>query len=147
MDGFNDRVGKVFDCLSSKGGAAWSLSDAQIQRQTWNRDKGNKSSDIIINNKVDDETLVSSSFDNLFKQNKSKNKKKKNKNTFDDPDEDDDDDDDERIDDLDVRSSIGLDPTLDFEVLLLFFFFFLVVLFKSPRNAAAGTCNYIRLHS
>nr|GEV80434.1 hypothetical protein [Tanacetum cinerariifolium] len=59
MDGFNDRVGKVFDCLSSSSNTkAWSLSDAQIERKTWNRDK--TKSDIIN----DDEILVSSSFDN-----------------------------------------------------------------------------------
>ncbi|GJV74210.1 hypothetical protein Tco_1494205, partial [Tanacetum coccineum] len=92
MDGFNDRVGKVFDCLSSSSNTkAWSLSDAQIERKPWNRDK--TKSDIIN----DDETLVSSSFHNLFKSNNT---------SFHDkcPDND-----------LDVRSSIGLDPTLDFE--------------------------------
>ncbi|GJV83893.1 IWS1 homolog A-like protein [Tanacetum coccineum] len=88
MDGFNDRVGKVFDCLSSSSSSntkAWSLSDAQIERKPWNRDK--TKSDIIN----DDETLVSSSFHNLFKSN----------NTDKCPDDDDDNDLDDEEDEYD----------------------------------------------
>ncbi|XP_071740069.1 uncharacterized protein [Rutidosis leptorrhynchoides] len=98
-NGFNDRVSKLFGSItpsSSTTNAPWSLTNAQVER---------KSDDLYrYRNKYrgdDDETPVSSSFfkNNLFN----------NRQTDGDGDGDGEDDCD------DIRSSIGLDPTLDYE--------------------------------
>lgn len=110
---FNDRVDKVFGSISasSPSSAPWSITDAQVERRGWDRDKADNRDD-------DDETLVSSSFDNLF--NRQRNRRK----SLDDLSDDDDDGDvggDDGVqtendgDEWDIRSSIGLDPTLDNE--------------------------------
>ncbi|KAI3720473.1 hypothetical protein L6452_21391 [Arctium lappa] len=87
---FNDRVDKVFGSISSSSSSSstpWSLTDAQVERRLWNRDKGD--------NRDDDQTLVSSSFHDLFKCQR--------------------DDTQDHGDEWDIRSFIGLDATLDNE--------------------------------
>lgn len=92
---FNDRVDKVFGSISSSSSSSsstpWSLTDAQVERRAWNRDKGHK--------RDDDQTLVSSSFHNLFKC---------QRNRFQDDTQN-------HGDEWDIRSFIGLDATLDNE--------------------------------
>ncbi|XP_024988937.1 uncharacterized protein LOC112523530 [Cynara cardunculus var. scolymus] len=84
---FKDRVDKIFGSISSSSSSSspWSLTDAQVERRVWNRDKGDK--------RDDDQTLVSSSFNNFFNC---------QRNRLQD-------------DEWDIRSFIGLDATLDNE--------------------------------
>ncbi|CAH1417350.1 unnamed protein product [Lactuca virosa] len=103
---FNDRVDKVFRSISSSSSTPWSLTDAQVERRVWNRHKADNKDD-------DDETLVSSSFDNLF------NCRSNRRKSLDEDDEDVGGDDavetENDGDEWDIRSSIGLDSTLDKE--------------------------------
>ncbi|KAL4587107.1 hypothetical protein LXL04_011757 [Taraxacum kok-saghyz] len=107
---FNDRVDKVFGSISSSSSSTpWSLTDAQVERRVWNRDKADNRDD-------DDETLVSSSFDNLF--NGRRNRRKSLEDISDDDVDVGDDEDvqtENNGDEWDIRSSIGLDSTLDNE--------------------------------
>lgn len=107
---FNDRVDKVFGSISSSASSTpWTLTDAQVERRVWNRDKADNRDD-------DDETLVSSSFDNLFN-----GRRNRRKNLEDLSDDDGDVGGDDGVqtendgDEWDIRSSIGLDSTLDNE--------------------------------
>ncbi|KAI3497588.1 hypothetical protein L1887_32993 [Cichorium endivia] len=107
---FNDRVDKVFGSISSSASSTpWTLTDAQVERRVWNRDKADNRDD-------DDETLVSSSFDNLFN---GRRNRRKNLEDLSDDDGDVGGDDDVQTendgDEWDIRSSIGLDSTLDNE--------------------------------
>lgn len=110
---FNDRVDKVFGSISSSSSTPWSLTDAQVERRVWNRHKADNKDD------DDDETLVSSSFDNLFN-----GRSNRRKSLDEDDDEDVGGDDafetENDVDEWDIRSSIGLDSTLDKEVHLHF---------------------------
>ncbi|KAL7604346.1 hypothetical protein Lser_V15G14515 [Lactuca serriola] len=105
---FNDRVDKVFGSISSSSSTPWSLTDAQVERRVWNRHKADNKDD------DDDETLVSSSFDNLFN-----GRSNRRKSLDEDDDEDVGGDDafetENDVDEWDIRSSIGLDSTLDKE--------------------------------
>lgn len=98
---FNDRVDKVFGSITSSINTPWSLTDAQIERSDRYRYKKEDR-----DTRDDDETPVSSSFNhnNLF-----------NSSQTDAHDDD---------DCENIRSSIGLDPTLDYEVSFQFSIFY-----------------------
>lgn len=113
-ESFRARVHKVFGCLPSSSpspsASVWSLSDDDVEKNEWNRSSLKQGKD------DDDHNLCSSSYDGLFKQ------KRRNmlENLIDD--------DGSSFDDVwEIRSSIGLDSTLDNEVFtqvtVLFCFF------------------------
>ncbi|KAK4354143.1 hypothetical protein RND71_026337 [Anisodus tanguticus] len=90
-ESFRARVDKVFGSLSSSSSSAWSLSDEDVEKKEWNRSA-------LKQGKFDDDhNLSSSSYDALFKHKRTQ--------------------DDYAIasEDLNIRSSIGLDSTLDNE--------------------------------
>lgn len=122
---FRARVHKVFGSLSSSPSPSmspalkplWSLTDEEVEKREWNRSKG----------KDDDETICSSSFDGLFKRNRNARPKgfgedlsgdeDGNREGLDDDNEDlSGDEDGDTADVREIRSSIGLDSTLDNEV-------------------------------
>jgi hypothetical protein len=128
---FRDRVDKIFGSLtpsssskpepssskpqpsSSLQSGLWSLTDDAIERKEWKRDASSLSASFDR-----DEIPCAASFDKL-----KKGRKKKNFELDDDMDELDDDEDDgelnrseDGLEDWEIRSSIGLDPTLDNEV-------------------------------
>ncbi|XP_009615549.1 uncharacterized protein [Nicotiana tomentosiformis] len=97
-DSFRARVHKVFGALSSSApSSAWSLTDDEVEKKEWNRSALKED---------DDQTLSSSSYDGLFKQNRRRNMNDPNdeESGFEHPN-----------DVWDIRSSIGLDSTLDNE--------------------------------
>lgn len=105
-DSFRARVHKVFGALSSSApSSAWSLTDDEVEKKEWNRSALKED---------DDQTLSSSSYDGLFKQNRRRNMNDPNdeESGFEHPN-----------DVWDIRSSIGLDSTLDNEVLYMDFYF------------------------
>nr|GMD75712.1 uncharacterized protein LOC109176041 [Ipomoea batatas] len=92
----------------------WSLTDEEVEKREWNRSKG----------KDDDETICSSSLDGLFKRNRRGARPKGFGDDLDDLSGDEDgnrkedlsgDEDGESRDVREIRSSIGLDKTLDNE--------------------------------
>lgn len=97
-DSFRVRVDKIFGSLAPSNSNTWSLSDDAVERREWRRDKDTSS--------ARDETPCSSSFDEFLCKNRRRNFRL-------------DDDGDEPVRDRDeweIRSSIGLDSTLDNEV-------------------------------
>lgn len=132
-DSFKGRVDKIFGSLSSSKSSQspsiaplWSLTDDEVERREWNRRKDNPDRD--------DETPCSSSFDGLFMKDRkvtakqSRNVRDKLEDPSDDEDEEDDDNEGKRFgsglskrgndddeEEWDIRSSIGLDCTLDNE--------------------------------
>ncbi|XP_019180999.1 PREDICTED: uncharacterized protein LOC109176041 [Ipomoea nil] len=120
-DSFRARVHKVFGSLSSSPSSMspalkplWSLTDEEVEKREWNRSQG----------KDDDQTICSSSFDGMFKRNRRDARPKGLGDDLEDLSGDEDgnrkglDDDLEDGDSRDVReirSSIGLDSTLDNE--------------------------------
>lgn len=114
-DSFRARVHKVFGALSSSApSSAWSLTDDEVEKKEWNR------SALKQGKEDDDQTLCSSSYDGLFKQNGRRNLTTQGLQN--DPN-----DEESRFEDpndvWEIRSSIGLDPTLDNEVLYMDFNF------------------------
>ncbi|XP_016458582.1 uncharacterized protein LOC107782227 [Nicotiana tabacum] len=106
-DSFRARVHKVFGALSSSApSSAWSLTDDEVEKKEWNR------SALKQGKEDDDQTLCSSSYDGLFKQNGRRNLTTQGLQN--DPN-----DEESRFEDpndvWEIRSSIGLDPTLDNE--------------------------------
>ncbi|KAM7484004.1 hypothetical protein LguiA_000013 [Lonicera macranthoides] len=122
-ESFKARVDKIFgsltsssksSSLSSSSSSPWSLTDGEVEKREWSR------RDKVEPNR-DDETPCSSSFDVLFFKNK-KNLRRRRRNKspsttlLDDlEDPKDDDDDGSANDEWEIRSSIGLDCTLDYE--------------------------------
>lgn len=114
---FKARVDKIFGSLpsssksSSSSSSPWSLTDGEVEKREWRRDK--------VEPNRDDETPCSSSFDGLFFK-KKKNRRRNNSPSTTLPDDledpNDDDDDASANDEWEIRSSIGLDCTLDNEV-------------------------------
>ncbi|XP_031099109.1 uncharacterized protein LOC116003072 [Ipomoea triloba] len=119
---FRARVHKVFGSLSSSPSPSmspalkplWSLTDEEVEKREWNRSKG----------KDDDETICSSSLDGLFKRNRRGARPKGFGDDLEDLSGDEDgnrkedlsgDEDGESRDVREIRSSIGLDKTLDNE--------------------------------
>ncbi|WCJ26733.1 hypothetical protein M5689_008527 [Euphorbia peplus] len=116
-DSFKLRVANIFGSLTSspsqQRSSLWSLTDGEVQRREWKRGDAVATSDR-------DDMPCSSSFDQLKKDRRRRSRRMRQ----DDVDDDDDDDDEERrrggiggdgVDDWDIRSSIGLDRTLDNE--------------------------------
>ncbi|XP_055814692.1 uncharacterized protein LOC129884389 [Solanum dulcamara] len=104
-ESFRARVHKVFGCLSSSSpspsASVWSLSDDDVEKKEWNRSALKQGKD------DDDHNLCSSSYDGLFKQ-KCRNMTQELENVIND--------DGSGFDDVwEIRSSIGLDSTLDNE--------------------------------
>ncbi|KAA8529992.1 hypothetical protein F0562_034404 [Nyssa sinensis] len=125
-DSFRTRVEKVFGSLPSSQPSSlrplWSLTDDEVEKREWKRDRDSSNRD--------DETPCSSSFDGLFT--KDRKIRRERKDDLEELDHDDDDDDDGRLgrgsskssfkhvegdekDEWEIRSSIGLDCTLDNE--------------------------------
>lgn len=105
-ESFRARVHKVFGCLSSSSpspsASMWSLSDDDVEKKEWNR------SALKQGKGDDDHNLCSSSYDGLFKQQR-RNMTQGLENVIND--------DRSGFDDVwEIRSSIGLDSTLDNEV-------------------------------
>ncbi|XP_052187294.1 uncharacterized protein LOC127798047 [Diospyros lotus] len=117
-DSFRARVEKAFGPLasSSSRSPSWSLTDGEVEKREWRRHAAPSARD------DDDLTPCSSSFRALF-SNKSRFNRRKFEQDLDDDDDDDDDGpsrgrsrpSDDGTDDWDIRSSIGLDRTLDNE--------------------------------
>ncbi|RAL38691.1 hypothetical protein DM860_002669 [Cuscuta australis] len=125
---FRARVHKVFSSLSSSplpisavSKPLWSLTDDEVEKRDWNRSKSKLGQD-------DDNTICSSSFDGLFKRNRGGRPKgfgdidcvtgdeDGDKEGFDDDLEDlSGEEDGDRSDFREIRSSVGLDSTLDYE--------------------------------
>ncbi|KAK0591557.1 hypothetical protein LWI29_003892 [Acer saccharum] len=121
MDGsFRVRVEKIFGSLSPAPAPApsaaspWSLSDDAVEKREWRREDKDASSSR-------DETPCSSSFDGLFAKKKKDRRQRSARRDLGDDDMDGDDDyEDDGSRDMDseeweIRSSIGLDNTLDNE--------------------------------
>ena len=138
---FSDRVKKTFGSLfaslepspASSTKPLWSLTNAQVEKKEWRRDKDTSDRD---------SNPCSSSFNEFLSQSRHNSRKtiKKCREGLHDDLQDIDDDEDEGGDDekddiidWDVKSSIGLDSTLDNEVILLFKFLYLGFLGCSVR--------------
>ncbi|KAE8730307.1 ARF GTPase-activating protein [Hibiscus syriacus] len=126
-DTFKLRVQKVFGSLQSSHSSSqqqqqrpllWSLSDDEVERREWRRESAADRED----------TLCSSSFDEFLKEERKyrSGRRKELEDDFDNDDEDGDDDDrglsqsrsrkiDDHGDELEIRSYIGMDSTLDNE--------------------------------
>ncbi|PHU17928.1 hypothetical protein BC332_13623 [Capsicum chinense] len=109
-DSFRARVHKVFGSLSSSSsppspsGSVWSLTDEDVEKKEWNRSALKQGKD------DDDHNLCSSSYDGLFKQ-KRRNMTQGLESVIEDLNDDGSD-----LNDVwEIRSSIGLDSTLDNE--------------------------------
>lgn len=137
-DNFKVRVDKVFGSLSSSStpnpSSLWSLTDDEIERNEWNRDNGEAEPDTFLANRL---------------KNKSDDfRAEKDLLDLDDDKEDDDEDqtqardsrgssshslrgDDFNDEEWEIKSNIGADCTLDYEVMHFAFrtFFFFVCLF------------------
>ncbi|CAN4112900.1 unnamed protein product [Withania somnifera] len=112
-DSFRARVHKVFGSLSSSSSSAsvWSLTDNDVEKKEWNRSALKQGKD------DDDHNLCSSSYDGLFRQkhiSQPRNMTQGLKSFIEDLN-----DDGSGVEDLndvwEIRSSIGLDSTLDNE--------------------------------
>ncbi|CAO2842741.1 unnamed protein product [Amaranthus hypochondriacus] len=120
---FSDRVKKTFGSLfaslepspASSTKPLWSLTDAQVEKKEWRRDKDTSDRD---------SNPCSSSFNEFLSQSRQNSRKiiKKcregHQNDLQDVDDDEDEGGDDEKDDIidwDVKSSIGLDSTLDNE--------------------------------
>lgn len=122
-DSFRVRVEKVFGSLAPSKSPAlqsspWSLTDDEVERREWRR--GTDTSDR-------DDTPCSSSFDEFFKKDEKASWRKLRRARQEDLDDlDDGDEQSDRSfggnegdrDAWEIRSSIGLDPTLDREVIV-----------------------------
>lgn len=119
-DSFKSRVDKVFGSLAAARNpvfqsSLWSISDDEVEKREWRR--SSDSSDR-------DEMPCSASFDECLRSDRKMLRKSFKKTMDDDEDEDDDDvaedgdDDDEEAKQSyrEIRSTIGLDSTLDREV-------------------------------
>lgn len=144
-DSFNVRVNKIFgSLLGSSSSGPWTLSDAEIVRREWNRDKGDSD---LSPDRCEQQTPFSSSssapFNGFFSSKQingnSRNPSGSKKSLEDDLEGLDDDDEEEEKErnrseedcereELEIRSGIGSDCTLDFEVRVFFFFFVLICL-------------------
>ncbi|KAL5733862.1 hypothetical protein ACOSP7_031723 [Xanthoceras sorbifolium] len=113
-ESFRVRVAKIFGSLAAASSQSpsspspWSLSDDAIEKREWRRDDQNASS-------ARDETPCSSSFDGFFS--KKDRRQRSARREFDDEDVEGDDDGSKDMDreEWEIRSSIGLDNTLDNE--------------------------------
>ncbi|KAK2973845.1 hypothetical protein RJ640_011773 [Escallonia rubra] len=120
---FTSRVQKIFGSLPSPQASPWTLTGEEVEKREWRRDKD----DDVSHSRDDDEIPCSSSFDGLL----GRNSRRKRKHLEDDPNDDDDEEEDGRSgcgpgksvgfdgdddrEEWDIRSSIGLDCTLDNE--------------------------------
>ncbi|XAR48242.1 hypothetical protein NMG60_11030997 [Bertholletia excelsa] len=112
---FKTRVQKIFGSLSSSH-SPWSLTDDEVEKREWRRDGSATGRD-------DDQTPCSSSFDGVFEKHRKKriNIRREYEDDLDDLDDDDQlgggsaRKDGEGSDEWEIRSSIGLDSTLDNE--------------------------------
>ncbi|KAF3662646.1 hypothetical protein FXO38_11061 [Capsicum annuum] len=109
-DSFRARVHKVFGSLSSSSSppspsaSVWYLTDEDVEKKEWNRSALKQGKD------DDDHNLCSSSYDGLFKQ-KRRNMTQGLESVIEDLNDDGSD-----LNDVwEIRSSIGLDSTLDNE--------------------------------
>ncbi|XXG47122.1 hypothetical protein AAC387_Pa02g1819 [Persea americana] len=148
-DSFNCRVDKIFGSLlgssssssSSSSSCPWTLSDAEIERKQWNRDKGDSDlSPDTYQQRTPSSSSSSSVFNGFFSSEQINNNnnrkpsgsKKPIEDDLEDLDDDDDDDDDDVDEDekekerdrpeedcdkeeLEIRNGIGTDCTLDYE--------------------------------
>ncbi|XP_065853940.1 uncharacterized protein [Euphorbia lathyris] len=125
-DSFRLRVAKIFGSLapssSQQPSSLWSLTDGEVQKREWKRgDTGTSDRD---------DMPCSSSFDELKKDRRRRFRRVREDDVDEFDEEEDDDDDDEEsnlsrrrgggmsgdgVDEWDIRSSIGLDRTLDNE--------------------------------
>lgn len=151
-DSFNCRVDKIFGSLlgsssssSSSSSCPWTLSDAEIERKQWNRDKGDSDlSPDTYQQRTPSSSSSSSVFNGFFSSeqinNNSSRKPSGSKKSIEDDledIEDDDVDEDEKEkerdrpeedcdkEELEIRNGIGTDCTLDYEVRVLSSFVFL----------------------
>lgn len=124
-DTFRARVEKVFGSLASSKSSTmksspWSLTDDEVERREWRRDTDTRDRD---------DTPCSASFDECFKKDQRASRRKLRRE-LDDPNDDGEEQADLSFsDEWEIRSSIGLDSTLDHEVLVLFCVIYLSVLF------------------
>lgn len=134
-ESFRLRVEKVFGSLASSKPSAlqssmWSLTDDEVERREWRR--GTDTSDR-------EDTPCAASFDDFAKKDKRVSRRKLRRGLEEDPDDlnDHEDDGDEKPDrsfrggdeeseEWEIRSSIGLDPTLDNEVILFYEIFIFI---------------------
>ncbi|KAK2634792.1 hypothetical protein Ddye_029584 [Dipteronia dyeriana] len=116
-DSFRVRVEKIFGSLSPAPAPApapsaaspWSLSDDAVEKREWRReDKDDTSSSR-------DETPCSSSFDGFFSKKKDRRQRSARRDLGGDDDYEDDGSRDMDSEEWEIRSSIGLDNTLDNE--------------------------------
>lgn len=123
-ESFKARLEKVFGSLASprsssvpsSSSSLWSISDGEVERREWRRCEDTSGRD---------ETPCSSSFDEFLK--KDRRRRGFEEDLEEDPDEIGERDEDGAGDEWGIRSSIGLDRTLDYEVIVfsVFFFFFI----------------------
>ncbi|KAF6160098.1 hypothetical protein GIB67_018878 [Kingdonia uniflora] len=122
---FKLRVDKIFGSLatppqSSALRSPWTLSDDEIEKREWNRKKDDDDDE-------EEQIPTSSSFDGFFTNNNKNNVSRRRRQDFQDEIDDDDDkapsysspsrafNGSGDVDELEIRSSIGLDSTLDNE--------------------------------
>lgn len=128
-DSFRVRVEKIFGSLTSSSSnqprssirsTLWSLTDDEVERREWKRGTGAAASDR-------EEIPCASLFDEL-KNDRRRRRRNHRRNELEDDLDDDEDEDDESnrsrrggeddLEEWEIRSCIGLDPTLDNEVKL-----------------------------
>ncbi|KAL5552591.1 hypothetical protein UlMin_039992 [Ulmus minor] len=106
-ESFRARVDKVFGSLASSRSSLWSITDDEVQRKEWRRPTDTSGRD---------ETPCSSSFDDYVMKNRGGSRRRnfddeEQDEGFDGPNNPGQDDQDEWA----IRSSIGMDRTLDYE--------------------------------
>lgn len=132
-DSFNVRVNKVFGSLPTPAASSslWCLTDEEIEKREWNRDKGSPVND-------DEPKPYPENLDAFA--NISKGGSEFKTSLEDEDDEEDENDkaglverDDEPADVWDVRASIGKDCTLDNEVKSILFLFVRLLCYFGSR--------------
>lgn len=143
-ESFRARVQKAFGPLSSSQ-SPWSLTDDEIEKREWNRSGGGTRDDDVI--------PCSSSFDGISfsnKDRKKRNPRRVRRDLENDGLEDQNDDEDgeegdggDGGDEWEIRSSIGLDRTLDNEVSSFFFIKSLGVGLQSAQTIHRAVCKQL----
>ena len=117
----------MFRSLASLKSSPWSLTDSEVEQREWRQDTNDT--------RDRDDTLCSLAFNECFKKDQSASRRKLRRVLHDQNDEADEQSDwsfrggDADIDEWEMRSLIGLDPTLDREVCFFSFCIILILIY------------------
>lgn len=147
-DSFKARVERLFGShlfetvpKSSFPNTSWSVVEGEVEKKEWNRERGEA-------RPGREDTPLASTYDECFAKSSARSRKSKRRQFEDDIEDIEDAEEEEKgeeageedgegvdSEERDIRSSIGLDSTLDYEVIYLF----VLVLFLRVREKAP--CN------